>query len=227
MCFEVDRRANKIEIRKAVEKQGAMPAGLEFIAVDSDKIALSNLDSVPESQRIHLAAPDDRVALACDAGAGEHGEHPVRQAGLLHEILPVVDVHGLGFDRHAVVRALLGLVVVAVGDLEELLDVARLELVDRVGGVDELAFPGVLGHDLPVVVEAERHVRAAARRQRADDLVAEVFLDGEGDVEVDVLRLAEVLGDLRAHALGVAEMERSGDIRRGRGDLADASANVV
>src|SRR6185436_11253721 len=36
-----------------------------------------------------------------------------------------------------------------------------------------------------------------ACRHGADDLLEEVFLDGEGDVEVDVLLLAEVLGDLQ------------------------------
>jgi hypothetical protein len=64
-------------------------------------------------------------------------------------------------------------------------------------GLDELAFPRVLRDDLPVVVEAEGHVGAAAGGHRADDLLEEVFLDGERDVEVDVLRLAEVLGDLQ------------------------------
>jgi hypothetical protein len=49
------------EVRKAVEKQGPLPAGLEFIAIDSDRVALSNLDSIPEGQRVHLAAPDDTL----------------------------------------------------------------------------------------------------------------------------------------------------------------------
>ncbi|HEX2021427.1 MAG TPA: tubulin-like doman-containing protein, partial [Candidatus Thermoplasmatota archaeon] len=49
------------EVRKAVLRHGPLPAGLEFIAIDSDRIALSNLDSVPEGQRIHLAAPDDNI----------------------------------------------------------------------------------------------------------------------------------------------------------------------
>lgn len=49
------------EVRKAVEALGPLPAGLDFVAIDSDRAALSNLDSVPESQRIHLAAPDDHL----------------------------------------------------------------------------------------------------------------------------------------------------------------------
>ncbi|MHB8603768.1 MAG: tubulin-like doman-containing protein [Thermoplasmatota archaeon] len=49
------------EVRKEIERQGAMPVGLEFIAVDSDRSALANLDSVPERERIHLAAPDDNL----------------------------------------------------------------------------------------------------------------------------------------------------------------------
>lgn len=49
------------EVRKAVTQDGETPPGLEFIAVDSDRISLANLDSVPESQRIHLAAPDDHI----------------------------------------------------------------------------------------------------------------------------------------------------------------------
>lgn len=49
------------EVRKAVLEKGPLPPGLEFIAVDSDRVALSSLDSVPEAHRIHLAAPDDNI----------------------------------------------------------------------------------------------------------------------------------------------------------------------
>lgn len=49
------------EVRKAILEQGAIPPGLEFIAIDSDRVALSNLDSVPEDHRVHLAAPDDNI----------------------------------------------------------------------------------------------------------------------------------------------------------------------
>ena len=49
------------EVRKAVLREGPLPAGLEFIAMDSDRVALSNLESVPDTQRIHLAAPDDNI----------------------------------------------------------------------------------------------------------------------------------------------------------------------
>ena len=121
----------------------------------------------------------------------------VRQAGLLQEIPTVVDLDGLDLDRHTVVRALLGLVVPAVGDRQEFLDIARLELVDDVGGLDKLPFPRILGHNLPVVEDVVCDVRASVRREGAEGLVAAVLLDGEGDVEVNVLGLAEVLGDLQ------------------------------
>lgn len=49
------------EVRKAVQAHGPIPGGLEFIAIDSDRTALSNLDSIPEDQRVHLAAPDDNI----------------------------------------------------------------------------------------------------------------------------------------------------------------------
>lgn len=49
------------EVRKEVLKQGALPAGLDFIAIDSDRISLANLDSVPDEHRVHLAAPDDAI----------------------------------------------------------------------------------------------------------------------------------------------------------------------
>jgi hypothetical protein len=159
----------------------------------ADAVDLGVLSGILLAQVVLRLLPERPVLVPLHGDLGG----VVGETRLLHQILPVVAVHGLGLDGHPVVRALLGLVVVAVGDFEELLDVARLELVDGVGGLHELAFPRVLGHDLPVVVEAEGHVGTAPGGQGADDLVAEVFLDGEGDVEVDVLRLAELLGDLQ------------------------------
>lgn len=49
------------EVRKAILKAGAEPEGVEFMAIDSDRISLGNLDAVPKENQVYLAAPEEKI----------------------------------------------------------------------------------------------------------------------------------------------------------------------
>ncbi|MHB8587068.1 MAG: tubulin-like doman-containing protein [Thermoplasmatota archaeon] len=49
------------EVRKAALALGELSPGIEFMAIDSDRASLANLDSVTVEHRIYLAAPDDDI----------------------------------------------------------------------------------------------------------------------------------------------------------------------
>jgi hypothetical protein len=51
-------------VRNEVLAHGPIPAGIEFLAIDSDRLSLEQLDSVPSERRIYLPAPDDAITEA-------------------------------------------------------------------------------------------------------------------------------------------------------------------
>src|SRR5205807_9109914 len=70
------------------------------------------------------------------------------------------------------------------------------EVRHHVRAVRELPAPGVLRHHLPVVEEAEGDVGHAVRDERGVDLLEQVFLRGEGEVDLDLGAVLELLHDL-------------------------------